>query len=208
MARIIQGKTLFSLAEIYRIYVLALRTVPAMVRGERTGLLSKALRERLMIAVTEVNGCAMCSWYHARVALETGLDSDEVRRMLAGEFQGVPEEEATAILFARHTADMRGNPSPAAWTRLQNTYGKAAALSMLGAIRGIMLGNALGIPSGSLLHRLGVKRFTPDSRSTIFYELTVLTAFAVMTPFALIHAAAARLLRLPVEPHRGQPQPE
>ncbi len=200
MARILQGKTLFSLAEIYRIYVSALRTVPLMARGERTGLLSKALRERLMIAVTEVNGCALCSWYHARVALETGLDSDEIKQMLAGEFQGAPTAEATALLFARHYADTRGKPSPAAWQRLCATYGKAAALSMLGAIRGIMLGNAIGIPSGSLLHRLGVKRLQKDSRSTLLYELAVLAAFAVMTPLALLHAAVAGLLRLPVEP--------
>lgn len=194
------GKPLYSLPEIYRIYVLALRTVPAMARGEKTGLLSKKLRERLMIAVTEVNGCAMCSWYHAKMALETGLDSDEIRRMLAGEFQDVPEEETTAILFARHYADTRGNPSPAAWQRFCDTYGKAPALSMLGAIRGIMLGNAVGIPSGSLLNRLGVKRFAKDSRSTLLYELAVLAAFAVMTPFALLHAAAAGLMRRPITP--------
>jgi AhpD family alkylhydroperoxidase len=200
MARSKPGRPLFSLAEGYRIYYLALRTVPYMMRGEKSGLMSAKLRERLMIAVTEVNGCAMCSWYHVRMALETGMASDEIHRMLAGELADVPEEDLTAVLFAQHYADTRGKPDKAAWEALKARYGKATALAMLGAIRGIMLGNLVGIPSGSLLRRLGVKRFRIDSRSILAYELAVLLSGVIMMPLAALHAGIAALLRLPVEP--------
>lgn len=200
MKRSPQGKRLFSLAESYRIYRLAFRTAPYMMRGEKSGLLTPALRERLMIAVTEVNGCAMCSYYHVRMALDTGMTPEEIHHMLAGELADVPEEELTAVLFAQHYADTRGKPDREAWETLQSRYGKEAALAMLGAIRGIMLGNAVGIPSGSLLRRLGVKRFHIDSRSSPAYEIAVLLSGVLLMPLAALHAAAASLLRLPVEP--------
>ena len=195
-----QGKPLFSLPETYRIFTLAFRTVPYMARGEKTGLMTAALRERLMIAVTEVNSCAMCSWYHVKMALETGMESGEIHRMLAGELADVQPEEMTAVLFARHYADTRGKPDHAAWETLCAQYGHGAALAMLGAIRGIMLGNAIGIPSGSLLRRFGVKRFRADSRSTVLYEIAILLASVVFVPVAALHAGIASLLRLPLEP--------
>ncbi|MBN1777020.1 MAG: carboxymuconolactone decarboxylase family protein [Clostridiales bacterium] len=195
-----QGRPLFSLAEIYKITYQAIRTAPHMARGEKRGLTTVELRERLMMAVTEVNGCAMCSWYHTRVALSTGMAEDEIRRMLSGELKDVPDGEITAVLFAQHYADTRGKPDRAAWEKLCERYGKPATLAMLGAIRGIMLGNALGIPSGSLLGRLGVKRFPVDRRSSLGYEIAVLLSGAVFIPLALLHAGAAWALRVKVVP--------
>ena len=100
MKRNVQGKPLYSLAESYRIFYLAMRTIPYMTRGEKNGTLSPVLRERLMIAVTEVNGCAMCSYYHVKMALETGMESAEIHNMLSGEMKDVPDAELTAVLFA------------------------------------------------------------------------------------------------------------
>ncbi len=200
MARSKLGRPLYSLAESYRIYFQAIRTVPYMVSGEKKGILSVELRERLMMAVTEVNGCAMCSWYHTKTALETGMAEGEVRELLAGEFQNVPDEELTAVLFAQHYADMRGKPDKAAWDKLCAQYGKDAARAMLGAIRGIMLGNLLGMPSGSLMNRLGSKRFQRDPRSSLPYELMILLSSVVFLPLAFLHAGAAGLLRLKVDP--------
>ena len=200
MKRKAQGKKLFSLAESYQIYYKAIRTLPYMMRGEKNGWMSPALRERLMIAVTQVNGCAMCSWYHVKMALETGMASEEIHRMLSGELRDVPDAELTAVLFAQHYADTRGKPDQAAWDNLKEHYGRDAALAMLGAIRGIMMGNAVGIPSGSLLRRMGVKRSHIDSRSTVVYEIAVLLSSVVLMPLAALQALAARALRLRVEP--------
>ena len=200
MARSKPGRPLYSLIESYHIYYQAFRTVPYMASGEKKGLMSVELRERLMMAVTEVNGCAMCSWYHTKVALETGMAEGDVRELLTGEFQNVPDDELTAVLFAQHYADMRGKPDKEAWERLCGQYGIDAARAMLGAIRGIMLGNLLGMPSGSLMSRLGSKRFKKDPRSSLPYELMILLSSVVCMPLALLHAGAAQLLCVKVDP--------
>ena len=197
------GKPLFSLPETYRILFHAIRTMPCMMRGEKNGSLSPALRERLMIAVTEVNGCAMCSYAHARMALETGLREEEIRNMLQGELRDVPTDEITAVLFAQHYADTRGIPDRAAWDKLCGQYGRAAALAMLGAIRGITMGNAYGIPAGSILRRLGVTRFHVDSRSTPAYEIAMILTLLPFALAAAVHAGLSRLLGMPVDSPLG-----
>ena len=193
------GKPLFSLPETYRILFHAIRTMPYMTRGEKSGSLSPALRERLMMAVTEVNGCAMCSYAHTRMALETGMREEEIRNILQGELRDVPPDEITAVLFAQHYADTRGVPGRAAWEKLCRQYGRDAALAMLGAIRGITMGNAYGIPAGSLLRRLGVKRFHVDSRSTLAYELAMILTLLPFALAAAVHAGFSRLLHQPVD---------
>ena len=182
------GKPLFNLSETYCILFNAIRTMPYMVRGENKGFLSAILRERLMIAVTQVNGCAMCTYAHARMALESGMQEDEIRSMLNGELRDVPQNEMTAILFAQHFADTRCVPDRVAWDKLCNQYGRDSALAILGAIRAITAGNALGIPAGSLLRRLGVKRFHVDTRSTLGYEIAMMSAMLIFPLFAIVHA--------------------
>ena len=163
------GRGLYTLGEAYRIAVRAGMTMPFLSRAKRAGLMTEAFKERLMLAVTEVNGCRMCSFVHARIALESGLSAEEIEGMLAGQAQTVPAEELPAVLFAQHYADVRGNPSRAAWEGAVSRYGRARAMAILGAVRGIMLGNAYGIPLGSLLARLRGKRAHVDERSSLGY---------------------------------------
>lgn len=194
------GRGLYTLGEAYRIAVRAGMTMPFLSRAKRADLMTEAFKERLMLAVTEVNGCRMCSFVHARIALESGLSAEEIEGMLAGQAQTVPAEELPAVLFAQHYADARGNPSRAAWEGAVSRYGRARAMAILGAVRGIMLGNAYGIPLGSLLARLRGKRAHVDERSSLGYELSLLLSAPIMIPAALLHALGARLLRVPVEP--------
>jgi AhpD family alkylhydroperoxidase len=104
--------------------------------------------ERNMLAVTEVNGCALCSYYHTKVALENGMSAEEIKGMLGGDLADAPEAELPAILFAQHYADTRGKPSKEAWERVCAAYGETGAYGVLAAIRMIMMGNALGIGMG------------------------------------------------------------
>ena len=78
------GKKLFSVWELYRIMTLAFRSVPLLKHAKAAGEMNKAFLERIMLAVTEVNGCAMCSYFHTRVALESGFSSEEIRNILGG----------------------------------------------------------------------------------------------------------------------------
>lgn len=191
---------LYTLWEAYIIIYKAIRTFPYLIRGGKNGDMSKKLEERLMIAVTEVNGCAICSYAHTKIALEAGLSAEEIGAMLSGEMRDVPQEEMKAVLFAQHYADTRGKPSYEAWRQIVSVYGQAKAMAILGAIRGIMGGNAYGIPAGSLLGRMGVKRFHTDARSSLPYELGMMLSMILFPPIAALHAGAAWLLRLPAAP--------
>ena len=51
-----------------RIVISARNEIRDMMRG-----LDPAFRERLFLAVTQVNGCRYCSYYHARQALLIGV---------------------------------------------------------------------------------------------------------------------------------------
>lgn len=41
--------------------------------------------EKIMLAVTQVNGCRYCSYGHTKAALKEGIPEDEIARIAAGE---------------------------------------------------------------------------------------------------------------------------
>lgn len=66
----------YSFAEFYQALVLGFRSVNAFSRQvltRRAPPLDPQFVERLMLAVTEVNGCAVCSYAHTRMALREGI---------------------------------------------------------------------------------------------------------------------------------------
>lgn len=173
--------------------------MPAFATAQRNGVLQEDFAERLMLAVTEVNKCAMCSYAHTKMALSTGMSIEEINAMLSGDFSDIEPAEMPAILFAQHYADARGKPSKEAWDSVVKQYGYEKSIAILGAIRVIMFGNAYGIPLGSLKARLLKKPDkAPDSRSSTLYELTMLGTVIIFIPSAIIHALAAVVLRFPI----------
>lgn len=189
------GRELYSLKEIYQIVYKGIRTSKYMAKAKKKGELSKEFIERIMLAVTEVNGCEICSYAHTKMALEAGMSVEEIENMLAGLSSGVPSLELQAIMFAQHYADSRGNPSKEAWERIVEVYGRSLALGILGTIRAIMIGNAYGIASSSFINRFKGK---PDKRSSILYELGVMLLSIVIIPVAILHSLIANVLRKPV----------
>jgi AhpD family alkylhydroperoxidase len=186
---------IYSPGECYRILREGIRTAAYLPAARRQGLMSRDFSERIMLAVTEVNGCEVCSWAHARMALAQGMSPEEIRSILGGDTAGVPAEEAPAVAFAQHYADARGRPGREAWQRLLETDGEARALGILGAARIMMIGNAYGIAWGSFARRLAGR---PVAASSLPYEAAMLVALALFLPAALIHASIACLLRLPL----------
>jgi AhpD family alkylhydroperoxidase len=184
----------YSIREIYRIAYDAVRTL-RFLRTTRLGR-DRRFTERLMLAVTEVNGCELCSHAHARFALRAGISDAEVRALLGGITGGAPDHQLAAIAFAQHYAHTRGQPDARAWQELVDTYGDEA-LGALAAVRVMMWGNAMGIPLSSLLARFGAE---PDPGSTLGYEVGTLVGAAAVTPLAVAHALASMLRRTPVTP--------
>ena len=117
-------------------------------------LIDETFRERLMLAVTQVNACRYCSEFHAKQALKTGLSPDEVQQLLDGDVEQCPPEQLTAVLYARHWAEMAGHPDPDIQQTLVETYGaaKAAAIEML--LRMINIGNLSGNTFDFILYRI------------------------------------------------------
>lgn len=188
------GKRLFSVWELYHIMTLAFRSIPLLKKAKAAGKMDQAFLERIMLAVTEVNGCAMCSYYHTKVALEEGFSAEEIRAMLGGNFADVPEEQLGGVLFAQHYADERGKPSRESCDRIVQEYGETGAYGILAVTRMIMMGNAIGIPSGSFLLRF---RGKADPRSNVFYELLMMLAMVVFIPLAGLTAISLNLLKVP-----------
>ncbi len=126
-----------------------------LVRRAMRELVSPAFRERLMMMVTEVNGCRYCSYYHARQALKSGVSSAELRDLLAGSIPAeTPPDEYLALVYAQHWAETKAKPDPEAEQKLIETYGeeKTAAINIL--LRMIRVGNLLGNTADYLLYRL------------------------------------------------------
>ena len=74
--------------------------------ASRAGRVSKPFREKIMLAVTHVNGCRWCNYGHTRAALREGVSEDELHHLLEGEFAMLPEGEVVALVFAQHYADL------------------------------------------------------------------------------------------------------
>jgi len=131
------------------------------------------------------------------MALASGMGAEEIRAMLAGSVEEVPDHELPAVLFAQHYAEARGKPDEAAWRSIAGRYGETGAFGILGAIRMMMLGNVLGIAWGSFLNRF---RFRPDPRSSLAYELAILLFGLACGLVAIPHALLATLSGAPPLP--------
>ena len=83
-----------------------------MRKAGKANRVSREFSERIMMAVTEVNGCPYCSYFHAQVALKAGINIEEIDRTLAGDFKDAPGEELAALYFAQHYAESGGKPQP------------------------------------------------------------------------------------------------
>ncbi len=178
-------RKLYSLKETYIITYRAFRSFRDLLYAKRQQLLTKQFTERLMLAVTEVNGCEVCSYAHSKMALESGMDNTEIENMLAGINDHAPSDELPAIMFAQHYADYRGQPSLESWERIVKLYGLSKAKGILASIRMIMVGNVYGIAWSSFIHRFKGKA---DQRSNLAYELSIISSTFIFIPLAFIHS--------------------
>jgi AhpD family alkylhydroperoxidase len=174
-----------------------------MRQAKKEGLLDDPFIERIMLAVTEVNGCEICSYGHTKMALEIGMDEAEIKKLLTGDTSELSLEEVPAIVFAQHYADTRGVPSEEAWEKIVDYYGKPKALGILGAIRAIMVGNAYGIALSALRNRLRGKPITKgnlfgEEKMRLSYELTMILSLIVYLPIALIQIIVANIMKAPI----------
>lgn len=156
--------------------------------------INPAFAERVMLAVTQVNDCRYCRFGHSRAALAAGVSQEELRDLLAGEFDSLPPDEVVAIAFAQHYAEQQGHPDPVALRRLEETYGVDMANQIMAHIRMITIGNLLGNTFDALLSRL---RGRSAEGSHFYEEIAVLLLALLLGPVGVIGAFFSWLLRRP-----------
>ena len=136
-------------------YIMARR--PLMRATMRGGLVSFAFRERLMMTVTQVNGCRYCSYFHAKEAAKAGIPAEELRTLLEGQVPAdSPADELPAIVYAQHWAESNAQPAAQALAQLEQVYGIERAEAIHLVLRVIRVGNLLGNTWDYVLFRLGL----------------------------------------------------
>jgi AhpD family alkylhydroperoxidase len=189
------GRKLYSIKEIYWIFYRGMRTVGYLSKSKKNNEINQNFIERIMLAVTEVNGCEVCSYAHTKMALESGMSNEEIQKMLSGIVSDIPDEELSAVMFAQYYADSRGKPSEDSWKQLIQVYGLAKAKGIFGAVCVIMIGNAYGIAWSSFHKRF---KGEADKRSNLLYEIGVIIFGTLLVPFAIVNALISNLIRVPI----------
>jgi AhpD family alkylhydroperoxidase len=149
--------------------------------ARRSRRVDSSFAERIMLAVTQVNGCRYCAFGHARAALQAGVDQEEISQLLSGEWETLPPDQVPALLFAQHYAETAGNPDPQTWEHLVTLYGEPTAQDILANIRMITMGNLLGNTFDALLSRF---KGRPAAGSSFWKEVLVLLGIFTI-PFHL-----------------------
>ena len=167
----------------YRLLTDMLINIRDMREAGKAGRVTREFSERIMMAVTEVNGCRYCSYFHAQMALKAGMDKSEIEHTLAGNFNDAPREELTALYFAQHYAESGGKPQSEAIQHMRDTYGDEMTRDILAYIRAIMIGNAWGNMFDALRLRIKGK---PSTETTLWGELAVVFGIVGMMPVVII----------------------
>lgn len=163
----------------------ASRTLNQLRKAKKNNLISMQFIERIMLSVTEVNGCDICSYGHTKIALEQGMSKEEIELLLSGDTNSVPANELHAVMFAQHYADTSGKPTQGAWNKLIEEYGIDLANGILGATRMIMFGNFYMIPIGNVKNFFSKNK---TKKSSLFKDLISILSIVLLLPTAIIHA--------------------
>jgi len=120
----------------------------------KSGIIPHQFRERLMLAVTAVNGCKYCSYAHAKQALKTGMSQEEVDLLLSGSIANCPEDEKIALIYAQYWAESNAKPDSDAVNKMKQFYGEEKAEAIELILRMIRMGNLSGNTWDYFLYRI------------------------------------------------------
>lgn len=185
-------KRKFTLAELYRAFTYVPKATAKLVQNSKNTTVDKHFLKRLMLAVTEVNGCAACSYQHTKMALRQGMSNEEISSFLSGDDTFIKPEEAKAIMFAQHFADSTGMPAQYAYDAIVKEYGQERASIILSALQVILAGNMYGIAYSAFQSRLQGQAYKDSSLS---YELGMLSGGIICLPIALVHGIARGVIK-------------
>lgn len=153
--------------------------------GKYMRLIDKTFQKQIMMAVTGVNKCAICSYVHTKALLKSGASEEELQMLYEGKFENLEGDVAFALLFAEHYADQSGQYDPEAFQKVVEHYGKDKAYGIMATIKMIMFGNTNGIALGNL----GVRfKFKKNKNSKFFTDLyNGLVAYLLLPLFLIVN---------------------
>ena len=163
----------------------------AFVEAQLNPVISKPFGESVSLAISQVNGCKLCSYTHAKNALKAGMSEEEVAFLMSGDgFKNAPQDQLEALLFAQHYADTNGDPDAEAKQKLVDTYGEEKTKDIMSHILMMTLTNLHGNVMEAFTLRLKGKAV---SYSNIWQEIAVSINFFKIMPFILYKMASYKL---------------
>ncbi len=160
-------------------------SMPAIVAAMLNKKISKAFREKIMTVTTAVNGCSLCSWFHANQAVASGISEEEVKDMMNLQFNANADDfEIMALLYAQHFAETDRKPEEEMTRKFFEAYDKRTAGHILLFIRLINFGNLYGNTWEAVLSRF--KGHPAERSSPVFEFFFFLHSFWYMFPLVAL----------------------
>ncbi len=125
-----------------------------LIRYKMSGNMDKAFTEKIMLAVTEVNGCRYCNYLHTKLALNAGVLKEDIQNLLNGQFDNISPDEVNALIFAQHYADTGGYPDSETNQKFVKFYGADKTKEIMSVIKTIMVGNIYGLSIDAFINRI------------------------------------------------------
>jgi AhpD family alkylhydroperoxidase len=162
-----------------------IKNVPRYIKAFKNKNIPKSFAEKIMLVVTAVNGCRYCAWFHAKRALDCGMNTDEIRELLGLQFHAnASDHEIPALLYAQNFAETDRKPDSELSDKLVEFYGDATAGDIILYIRAIFFGNLTGNTFDAFLSRIrGIKA----EQSNLFFEFFFfILHFPLLFPLSFI----------------------
>ena len=174
-------KRVYRTKQFFLDFYFILKNSQLIIGAYKSKRVAWSMAEKIMLAVTAVNGCQHCARFHGALAQLSGVEAEEVANLMQMEIgKQVGAYERPALQFAQEYAETERNPSPENLLELNNFYGDAIADDIMLYIRMILLGNLSGNTFDAFVARLAGK---PVSHSRLFDEIIVGT---IAAPFLAI----------------------
>lgn len=189
-------KRRYGLRDLYRAYWRVPSAVALLAKNKRQDLVDEQFIERVQLAVTEVSGCAVCSYAHTQMALNMGMSNEEISSFLSGESTFIAPAEAKAIAFGQHFAETGGYPERSAYEAIVAEYGADRAAILLAGMQVMIVGNMIGLPMSALQAR---RKGRPYRDSSLWYELGMIVLGTMLLPIGVLHGVLRGWLGLPAQ---------
>lgn len=181
---------IFTPSVFYKHLKISIENFSELRESRKTGNVSKAFSEKIMLAVTQVNGCRYCNYVHTKSAIDAGASEEEINAMLNGELGNIGNDESLALMFAQHYADTNGMPDKNTYFNFVLHYGEQKAADILANIKVIMAANIHGIALDALQSRFKGKKMKDSKLSN---ELGISLGILVLLPVAVVQIGFEKL---------------